>query len=128
MEYDIDYLINLAYEYYYIKNTSKCVDIIDITIADSKVLSNIKYVPTYDKINSFINQIFNIDCSFIERSEQDYLFLRISPLNTTITIREYANKESINDINSEDNKNKQISFLLSGLLTEKLTKHISILS
>ena len=118
-EYDLDNLINLAYEYYYIKKTDRCIDIVDISIEDSKILSNIKIIPAPDKINSYVNQIFNTDINFIGKFKSDYVFNRIGPLNTTITIRQYINSDEIDDIDSEENKHKQISFLLSDLVTKK---------
>jgi hypothetical protein len=122
--YDLEFLINLLYEYNYVKKTDKCFDVNDITLDDIKDIDNIKIIPPPNKINAYINQIFNIDINYIKKYGQDYVFSRVGPLNTTISIRPYISDESRNDVNSEDNKNKQISFILSDLVTKKLTRHI----
>ena len=122
--HDLDYLINLAYEYYYLKNSNKCFDVIDIETSDAIEISNIKIIPTPDKINSYINNIFNVDINYLGKNGSNYMFNRIGALNTMIFLRQYIDSESRLDPNSEDNNNKQISFLLSDFSTKKLTKHI----
>jgi hypothetical protein len=123
-QYDLDYLINLAYEYYYLKNADKCYEKFDIDISDSKVMSNIKLVPPPDKVNFWINQIFNTDINFIEKFEEKYLFSRIGPVNTTVVISMYPDTESRMKIDSDYNNDQQMSFLLSDFVTKGLTKHI----
>ncbi len=67
--YDIDYLINLIYEFYYLKNSDKCFDIIDIEPSDMDNIDNVKIIPIPNKVNSYINQIFNADISYINKYE-----------------------------------------------------------
>ncbi len=124
--YDLEYLIQLLYEYYYVKdkNNNRCIDTIDIDLNDIDKVENIKIVPQLNQINSYINQIFNTDIRFLHKSDQYYVFQRIGPLNTTIYLKLYQDDNSRNDLSSEDNNNKRISFLLSDLVTKKLTRHI----
>jgi hypothetical protein len=122
--YDLDYLINIAYEYYYIKKTEKCFETSDIELSDSLKLENVKIIPSQNKMNTFINQIFNTNINYLTKYEDEYIFTRIGQLNTTISISIYSDEESIKDMEYEKNKHKQYTFLLSDLVTKKLTKHI----
>jgi hypothetical protein len=121
---NLDYLINLAYEYFYLKNTEKCYDIIDIDLNDIDDVSNVKIVPHINKINSYINQIFNTNVTYLKKINDEYIFIRIGPVNTTISIKLYQSDETKNDLTSEDNNEKVMRFLLSDFVTKKFTKHI----
>ena len=121
---NLDYLINLEYEYFYLKNSDKCFDTTNIELDDIDAISNIKLIPQADKINTYINQIFNTNVNYIEKYEDEYSFIRIGPINSTITIKLYQSEETKNDLTSEDNNGKTISFLLSDFVTKKQTKHI----
>ena len=94
---DIEYLINLVYEFYYVKNTTKCINTLDITLDDCKDISNIKITPSVDKVTKYINNIFNTDINYIGKYQQNYVFTRIGQLNTTITLRLYQDNDSIDD-------------------------------
>jgi len=124
MENTLDYLLNLAYDFFYLKNNDKCYDIIDINLDDINDVSNIKLVPVINKINSYINHIFNTNVNYIGKTNDKYIFSRIGPINSTITIKLYQNDEMMNDLLSEDNNNKTMNFLLSDFVTKKLTRHI----
>ena len=63
--YDIEYLINLLYEYYYLKNANnKCIDIFDIDIKFIKQCYNLHNYTNEDIVNhvrnnNYINYIFH---------------------------------------------------------------------
>ena len=121
---NLDYLLNLVYEYFYLKNTEKCYDTIDIDLNDIDDVSNIKIIPNLNKINNYINQIFNTNVTYIKKINDEYIFIRIGPVNTTISIKLYQSDETKNDLTSEDNNEKVMRFLLSDFVTKKITKHI----
>ena len=124
--YNIDYLLNLAYDYYYNKNNKRNIQIIDIEEKDCNDLNNIKIIPENNKITSYVNDIFNTTINFLYKKDMNYYFLRIGIYNSLLVIRKYDNENIINDMTNEDNNNKKFNFLLSDFLTKKLTKHIII--
>lgn len=121
--YDIDYLINLAYEYYYL-NLDKCYTKTNISLDDINNINNIKFTPKKSNISLYINQIFNTNIDFLYKQEHTYYFIRHGPINTLIKLRVYPNIKLMNNINFDINNDLKISFLLSNLLTDKKTINI----
>ncbi|MFM7789054.1 MAG: hypothetical protein ACKO90_13200, partial [Microcystis panniformis] len=60
---------------------------------DASKLENIEIVPSPNKINSFINQIFNTNISYLTTYEDEYIFKRIGHLNNTISLSIYSDDE-----------------------------------
>lgn len=118
-EHDLEYLINLVYNFYYNKKFNECVNTLNISLEDANEIENIKYVPSSDQIDKWINQIFNVDIIYDGKNDNKYAFTRVSTHNCIILIKKYDIQNS-----SEENNDKKISFLLSDFVTKKFTRHI----
>ena len=117
VEYKLDYLLQLAYDFYYNSSSTRDINIIDIELSDAENISNIKITPDENKIKYYINDIFNSSIIFLNKIYEDYIFIRKSNYNSLIKIRKY---------NDNINNNYKINFLLSDFCTKKLTRHIII--
>ena len=118
----LDNRILLAYEYFY-ERGNKCYNIKQININDTKDINNLKMVLDENKINFFINQIFNTSIKYIKKNNIKYIFKRNGVYDTNIELSLYNDDDIKNDNN---NKNEMMKFLLSEFITYDQTKHIII--
>ena len=118
----LDNRILLAYEYYYNRG-NKCYNIKQINIDDTKDINNLKLILDDDKINFFINQIFNTSIKFIKKNNVKYIFKRNGVYDTNIELSLY-NDDDIKNINN--NNNEMMKLLLSEFITYDQTRHIII--
>ncbi len=118
----LDNRILLAFDYYYNRG-NKCYNIKQINIDDTKNIDNLKLILDDNKVNFYINQIFNTSIKFIKKNNVKYIFKRNGVYDTNIELSLY-NDDDIKNINN--NNNEMIKLLLSEFLTYDQTKHLII--
>ena len=118
----IDERANWIYDFIYNKNISD-YDLDNVTINDITI-ENIKIITDNTTSKQYINDIFNTNIKFDNRIGTQYLFKRLSdPLAMNIFIKLVDNQQ-INNINSSENMNSAISFLLNNLVLQNKTRHL----
>ena len=128
---DFDKNINNLFNYFY-NNNNDCSKVLTINKSDLQDVDTIKFTYKYrDESDKLISDILNGEMKMISSNldEGQYYFKRnsSSTLPVTLVIGAYNNKnENINDLSRKENVEISISYLLSDLVVNNITKHIVI--
>ena len=118
---DVNYLSTLLYDVLYNKKTDRKLIVNDVKISDIK-MSNIKKDYSGEQYRNLINNVFNRDISFVEKSIKKYIF-KINDIDNHVDLV-LKISENPKELNNSDNMNKVMTYLMSGLVINKKTKHI----
>ena len=111
---DINYLSTLLFDVLYNKKMDRKVQIEDVSVKDAMKMSNIKKQYDGNELTSLINSVFNRNVSYQYNNLNKYIF-KINDIDHPVDIILSPNPS---------NMNKMITYLLSGLVINKKTKHI----
>lgn len=119
---DISYLSGLLFDVLYNKKMERKVSIGHVNISDINI-DNIKKNYHGEQLKKLINNVFNRDITFIEKSGLKLIF-KVNDIDNNVDL-------VLNIYNSEEtglyniiNMNKIITYLFSDLVINKMTKHI----
>ena len=123
---DINYLANIMYDYFYNPNSQKYYETKNINPADIK-LEDIKIILPKNKHKQIINNFFNTKLDFYYRKLNKYILKRdMNVFSTDVELRLYTNDDT-NNINSSENMNSRMTYLLSDFVVKGLTKNILLI-
>ena len=111
---DINYLSTLLFDVLYNKKMDRKIQIEDVTVKDALKMSNIKKQYNGNELTSLINGIFNRNISYQYNILNKYIF-KINDIDHPVDIILSPNTSNIN---------RMVTYLLSGLVINKKTKHI----
>jgi hypothetical protein len=123
---DIDFLSNLLFDYIYTneKDQNKCYSLTPIKKEDL-LIENIKLIGDRVKQKQLINNVFNAKLVWLWRKNNLYTFKRqMDVYSTNVQIKLVNNLDSQQNINSSENINSLVTWLLSDLVILKKTKCI----
>lgn len=111
---DIDFRLNVLYDYMYNKDTQNCYNFEPLVKSNIKI-SDIKQSPDYD-----YSEIFNAEMKYIGFYNKRLHFKRISKTSypCTVSIGAYSNYLPINNLGIKELINPSMSYLLSDNLSE----------
>lgn len=119
---DISYLSGLLFDVLYNKKMERKVSIGHVNISDINI-DNIKKNYHGEQLKKLINNVFNRDITFIEKSGLKLIF-KVNDIDNNVDL-------VLNIYNSEEtglyniiNMNKIMTYLFSDLVINKMTKHI----
>jgi hypothetical protein len=127
--FNIDYLTNMMYDYIYNKQTTKCY-VTPSTDLDIKNLNliDIKYTPeTIENIKQIINNIFNTNIIFDYKKLNKYYFKRETNVYKTIIELELYSSNDKDNLNTSENMNSVMTYILSDLVIKKIIKNIYLI-
>jgi len=120
---DLDGLCSIAYDFLYNDNTNIHYD---INIIDFENISMDKlkkgYIIDDKELSSIINNVLNAKILFQEENFNKYILKREGKLNTILKIKKY--NDDPNEMNSKDNFEILLNFMISNLTIRRITKHI----
>jgi len=119
---DISYLSGLLFDVLYNKKMERKVSIGHVNISDINI-DNIKKNYHGEQLKKLINNVFNRDITFIEKSGLKLIF-KVNDIdnNVDLVLNIYNNEET--GLYNIINMNKIMTYLFSDLVINKMTKHI----
>jgi hypothetical protein len=119
---DISYLSGLLFDVLYNKKMERKVSIGHVSISDINI-DNIKKNYHGEQLKKLINNVFNRDITFIEKSGLKLIF-KVNDIdnNVDLVLNIYNNEET--GLYNIINMNKIMTYLFSDLVINKMTKHI----
>jgi hypothetical protein len=118
---DVNYLSNLLFDVLYNKKIDRKVMIEDVKISDINI-NSIKKNYKDAELRNLINNVFNRDISFQYKNFNKFIF-KINDIDYGVDIV-LKIVDKTDKILNNDNMNKVITYLLSGLVINKKTNHI----
>jgi hypothetical protein len=118
---DINFLSTLLFDVLYNKKMNRKLNIEDVKLSDIK-MENIKKMYKDTELRNLLNNIFNRDITYETKEFNKYIF-KVNDIdhNVDIVLKTVDNPD---ELHNSDNMNKIITYLLSGLVINKKTKHI----
>jgi hypothetical protein len=118
---DINFLSTLLFDVLYNKKMNRKLNIEDVKLNDIKI-ENIKKIYKDTELRNLLNNIFNRDITYENKEFNKYIF-KVNDIdhNVDIVLKIIDNSDQLYN---SDNMNKIITYLLSGLVINKKTKHI----
>ena len=119
---DISYLSGLLFDVLYNKKMERKVSIGHVNISDINI-DNIKKNYQGEKLKKLINNVFNRDINFVEKSGLKIIF-KVNDIDNNVDL--VLNIYNIDETGLYNviNMNKIMTYLLSDLVINKMTKHI----
>ena len=118
---DVNYLSNLLFDTLYNKKNDRKIMIEDVKISDIN-LNSIKKNNKDEELRNLINNVFNRDISFQSKNLNKFIF-KINDIDYGVDIV-LKIIDKTDKILNNDNMNKVMTYLLSGLVINKKTKHV----
>ena len=120
---DINFLSNILFDYVYNPKTERCYNIEKINLENINI-SDIKLQLDTMRQKQIINNILNTDITFLYRNQNKYVYKynqKIYSIN--IELQLYLNND-LDNLKSSENMNSLMTYILSDLVVNKLTKNI----
>ena len=122
---EVDDRINLAYDFFYNKNTTKTYKVSEyVDVAADP--ANYKADLTKAGADAFVNSLFNAQCRLLGKHHDGVVFELYGVHNVDVLIRPYSNPEDKDDPTSLINHGLIVHTMLTNVLAARKTKGVVI--